>query len=311
MLKFIVKRIGQALIVLVGVTLITFILVNVIPGNPVVVMLGKRADETTITRVTHEMGLDKPLPEQYGKFLINIVRGDLGKSYIDKRPVIDMIGQGFKVTITIGLYALIFSVLLGTLIGVLAAVFRGRILDRVLMVIATIGVSAPVFWIALMLQIVFGLVLHWLPISGVKDVGWWILPTFALGMRYAAETARMVRTNMLDVFSQDFVRTARAKGLGEFAVNMKHVLKNAAIPIVTLIGLQITQILGGAVITETVFALPGLGKLAVDGILSRNIPVIQGTVVYTAMLFVVINLIVDLIYGVLDPRIRIGKGAKT
>ncbi|NCB04038.1 MAG: ABC transporter permease [Clostridia bacterium] len=309
MIKYLFNRIWQAVIVLIGVTLVTFILLNVAPGDPVLVMLQKRADQATVERVRHELGLDRPLYVQYFDFVGKAVQGDLGKSYFQKTPVLEMLNNGFKVTVKIGGLALVVSIGFGLIMGTLAALFRGKLIDRVLMFIAMLGVSAPIFWIAVIMQIIFGLQLKWLPISGMKDPRWLIMPVLVLGFNYGAAAARLIRTNMLDALGQDYVRTARAKGVGEGLVVAKHVLKNAAIPIVTLTGMQLRSMLTGAMVLETVFSLNGLGKITFAAISARDIPIIQGSVLYSAVLYVVINLIVDLLYGVLDPRIRITKGA--
>lgn len=309
MLKYLLSRIWQSVIVLIGVTLVTFILLNVVPGDPVLVMLNKRADAETVERVRHELGLDRPLYVQYFDFVTGAVRGDFGTSYFQKRPVTEMLNQGFQLTFKLGAISLIFSIIFGLLIGTLAALFRGKFLDHFLMFIAMLGISVPVFWLAVLMQILFGLKLGWLPISGMKQDGWLIMPVICLGVSYGASASRLIRTNMLDALGQDYVRTARAKGVSESLVVCKHVLKNAAIPIVTLVGMQLRSLISGAMVVEMVFSLHGLGKIAFAAVTSRDIPIVQGTVLYTAAVYVVINLIVDMLYGVLDPRIRIVKGA--
>ncbi len=309
MLKYILKRLGQSVIVLIGVTLVTFSLLNIIPGDPVSVMLGDRATPESMARLTEELGYNRPYIVQYMDFLWNLLHGDMGVSIFDNRPVTEILLIGLKVTLRIGTLALLLSMVLGVSVGIFAAIKRGKIADRLMMFLAMLGISLPVFWIAMVMQIYLGLKLRWFPISGMKDTAWWVMPVIALGTRYAATTARMVRTTMLDVLHQDYIRTAKAKGVSNFLVVMKHAFKNASIPIVTLTGLQLKFILSGTLVTETVFSLPGLGKIAVDAVLSRNIPVIQGTVIYGAILFVFINLFVDLLYGVLDPRIRISEVA--
>ncbi len=308
MLKYLFNRIWQSLIVLIGVTLVTFIMLNVVPGDPVLVMLNKRADAETVERVRHELGLDRPLYTQYFEFVTNAAQGDLGTSYFQKRPVTEMLNQGFALTFRLGGLSLIFSVIFGLLIGTLAALFRGKFLDHFLMFIAMLGISMPIFWLAVLMQILFGLKLGWLPISGMKENGWLTMPVICLGLSYGASASRLIRTNMLDALGQDYVRTARAKGVSEALVVGKHVLKNAAIPIVTLIGMQLRSLISGAMVIEIVFSLHGLGKIAFAAVTSRDIPIVQGCVLYTAAVYVVINLIVDLLYGVLDPRIRIVKG---
>lgn len=309
MLKYLLNRIWQSVIVLVGVTLVTFILLNVVPGDPVLVMLNKRADAETVERVRHELGLDRPLHIQYFDFVAHAVQGDLGESYFQRRPGTEMLNQGFALTFRLGALSLVFSVIFGLLVGTLAALFRGRFLDHFLMFIAMLGISMPIFWLGVLLQILLGLNLGWLPISGTKAAGWLVMPVLCLGISYGASASRLIRTNMLDALGQDYVRTARAKGLSEWIVVGKHVLKNAAIPIVTLIGMQLRSLLAGAMVIEMVFSLHGLGRIAFSAVTSRDIPIVQGCVLYTAAVYVIINLIVDLLYGVLDPRIRIVKGA--
>jgi peptide/nickel transport system permease protein len=307
--RYIFKRLVQALVVLIGVTLVTFILLNIIPGDPASMMMEKKADAATIERIRHELGLDRPYTVQYIDFLKNAVKGDFGDSYFQREDVVIMIKRAFDVTVKLGTYALGVAVFFGISVGTIAAVFRGTMVDRSIMLITMVGVSAPAFWIAIILQIIFGLKLDLLPISGIEAPFSFVLPTIALGTRYAASLARLTRTSMLDVLTQDYVRTARAKGLNEFIVIMKHVFKNAAVPILTFIGITVKYILGGSMLTETVFSIPGLGKLMIDAIMTRDIPVIQGSVVYIATVFVLVNLLIDIIYGILDPRVRIAKGA--
>ncbi|SKC86165.1 ABC transporter permease [Maledivibacter halophilus] len=309
MKRYILKRLIQAFIVLIGVTLVTFTLLNIIPGDPASMMLEKKADPATIERIRHELGLDRPLTIQYVDFVKNAVMGDFGTSYFEREEVIVMIKRAFLVTFKIGTYALGFAILFGISVGTIAAVYRGTIIDRLIMLITMVGISSPAFWVAIILQIIFGLKFDLLPISGIDAPGAFILPSIALGTRYAASIARLTRTSMLDAMTQDYVRTARSKGIHEFIVVMKHVFKNASVPIITFTGLTVKFILGGSMLTETVFSIPGLGKLMIDAIMTRDIPVIQGCVVYIAAVFVIINLLIDIFYGVLDPRVRTAKGA--
>lgn len=309
MSKYIIRRLFQTIIVLIGVTVVTFLLLNVIPGDPVSIMLQKRADPETIERVRHEMGLDRPLYVQYFDFLKNAIRGDFGTSYFEKVPVSQMILSSFKVTAKLGISAFAFAVLFGLIIGILSAVNRGKSADHILMTIAMLGMSAPAFWVAIILQIIFGLNLGLFPISGIELPNSLILPTIALGTRYSASISRLTRTNMLDAMNQDYIRTARAKGVRESLIVLKHGLKNASIPIITFCGLIIKSILGGSILVETVFSIPGVGKLMIDAIMARDIPVIQGCTVYIAVIFVFANLIIDIAYGLLDPRVRVLKGA--
>jgi len=299
----------QTCVVLIGVTLVTFILLNIIPGDPASLMMERKADPDTIARIRHELGLDRAYTVQYVDFLKNAVKGDFGTSFFQREEVVVMIMRAFKVTIKLGTYALGFAIFSGILVGTIAAVFRGTIIDRLMMLISMIGLSAPVFWIAIILQIILGLKFDLLPISGIEANYSYVLPTIALGTRYAASLARLTRTSMLDVLTQDYIRTARSKGLNEFVVIMKHAFKNASVPILTFLGITVKYILGGSMLTETVFSIPGLGKLMIDAIMTRDIPVIQGSVVYIATLFVLINLLIDIIYGIVDPRVRIEKGA--
>ncbi len=305
MAKYIVSRIGQTIIVIILVTLLTFILINIAPGDPASVMLAKRADEATIAKVRTELGLDRPYSVQYLSFLKGLLKGDLGKSFFQKKPVLDIVLHAMKVTLRLGAVALIVSVGVGLINGTLAAVFRGKWVGRVLMFLAMIGVSVPTFWIAVILQLVLGLHLRLLPISGQAVSGWMIMPVICLGLSHGASAARLVRTNMIEALNQDYVRTARSKGLSEFVVVGKHVLKNAGISIVTLVGMQLRSMISGAMVVETVFSLNGLGNISYNAVQARDIPLIQGCVIYTAIVYVLINLIIDLIYGVLDPRVRL------
>ena len=310
MLSYILKRLAQTVLVLFGITLITFILLNVVPGDPVAMMLDKRADEETIEKVRHEMGLDVPLPEQYINFVKGAVRLDFGKSYFTKENVMDALVRSFKVTVKLAAMSFLFACVIGLTCGMIAAVYRGKWIDSLLMTLSMVGVSAPSFWIAIILQIVIGLKLDLLPISGFDGPLNYILSSIALGTRYAGSIARITRTSMLDVIKQDYIRTARSKGVKELLVIMKHALKNAMIPIVTLVGTELGYMLTGSMLIEKVFAIPGIGKLAVDGMMNRDLPLLQGTVVYIALVFVIVNLVVDISYAFIDPRIRYGKGGE-
>ena len=308
MFQYILKRLGQTFLVLIGITLITFLLLNVVPGDPVAMMLDKRADEATIEKVRHEMGLDVPLHEQYIDFVKGAVKLDFGTSYFTKEVVTDAIVRCFKVTVKLAAMSFLFAVVLGITCGMIAAVYRGRWIDSTLMTLSVVGVSAPSFWIAIILQIVIGLKLDLLPISGFDGPLNYILPSIALGTRYAGRIAGITRTSMMDVIKQDYIRTARSKGVKESVVIMKHALKNAMIPIVTLVGTELGNMLTGSMLIEKVFSIPGIGKLAVDAMSNRDLPLLQGTVVYIALVFVIVNLVVDLSYALIDPRIRYGKG---
>lgn len=305
MIIYLLKRIFQALIVMLGVTLVTFLLLNVIPGDPVAVMLDKNASPQIVENLRNEWGLNKPLHIQYLNFVKNAACGNLGTSYFEKTPVTTMIKNGLNATLRLGFVAFLFSSFVGIICGTLAAVFHGKWLDNFLMIISMIGISLPVFWIAIILQLIFGLYLKILPISGIRNITGYILPTIALGSTYAGSMARLVRTSVLETIFQDYVKTAHSKGVRESMVIIKHVMRNAAIPIITLSGTQIKSILTGSMIIETIFSIAGIGRIAINAIMVRDIPVIQGTVLYTAVLFVFINLVIDLLYAVIDPRIRI------
>lgn len=307
MAKYLLKRVLQAIGVVFCISLITFFVLNIVPGNPVEIMLGEFADQATIARVTHEMGLDQPIYIQYFSWLGNMLQGNFGTSYFQNKPVIDILTSSFLVTAKLAGIAYILAVALGVVVGVVAAVNHGKWVDSVLMTISVFGISAPAFWIAIILQIVICLKFNLLPLSGIDSFKSFILPGIALGTRYAASIARIARTSMLDVLSQDYIRTAEAKGLKGWVVTIKHALRNALIPIITIAGSDLGNILTGSVLVESVFSIPGIGKMLVDSINTRDLPIVQGGVMYIAVICVIMYLVVDLLYTVVDPRIRLGK----
>ena len=309
MLSYTGKRLLQTIFVLLGISLITFVLLQVVPGDPVALMLEKRADPETIAKVRKELGLDLPYYVQYLNFIKGAIHLDFGTSYFTKEVVTDALIRCFKVTVKLACMSFIFASVIGIPCGIFAAVKRGKCIDTVVMVLSIVGVSAPAFWVAIILQILFGLKLNVLPISGFDTPASYILPSLALGARYAGNIARFIRTSMLEVLGQDYIRTAKAKGAMRWAVILKHALKNAMIPIVTLVGTDFGYMLTGSMLIEKVFSIPGIGKLAVDAMSNRDLPLLEGTVMYIAFVFVVVNLIVDVSYAFLDPRIRYGKGA--
>ena len=309
MLSYTGKRLLQTIFVLLGISLITFVLLQVVPGDPVALMLEKRADPETIAKVRKELGLDLPYYVQYLNFIKGAIHLDFGTSYFTKEVVTDALFRCFKVTVKLACMSFIFASVIGIPCGIFAAVKRGKGNDTVVMVLSIVGVSAPAFWVAIILQILFGLKLNVLPISGFDTPASYILPSLALGARYAGNIARITRTSMLEVLGQDYIRTAKAKGAMRWAVILKHALKNAMIPIVTLVGTDFGYMLTGSMLIEKVFSIPGIGKLAVDAMSNRDLPLLEGTVMYIAFVFVVVNLIVDVSYAFLDPRIRYGKGA--
>lgn len=307
MKSYILKRILQAIGVIFAISLITFFVLNIVPGNPVEIMMGEFADQATIERVTHEMGLDQPIVNQYVNWLTNMLQGDFGQSYFQGKPVLDILTSTFAVTAKLAGVAYLLAVCLGVVVGVVAAVNRGKWIDSTLMTVSVVGISAPAFWIAIILQIFISLKLDLLPLSGIDSAASFILPGIALGTRYAASIARITRTSMLEVLSQDYIRTAEAKGLKHWSVVIKHALRNALIPIITIAGTDLGNILTGSVLIESVFSIPGIGKMLVDSINTRDLPIVQGGVMYMAMICVIMYLAVDLLYTVVDPRIRLGK----
>jgi peptide/nickel transport system permease protein len=306
--SYILKRLSQTFIVLLGISLVTFILMNVVPGDPVLLMLEKRATPEAVERIRREMGLDKPKTTQYLNFVAGAARLDLGRSYFTKEPVMTALSRRFGVTLRLASSAYAIAMVVGISLGVASALQRGRVFDSLIRGGAVLGISAPVFWVAIILQMVFGLRLGLFPISGIRSPNSFVLPAIALGLRYVASISRVTRTSMLEVIGQDYIRTARAKGLAERVVILKHALKNALIPIITLAGTELGNLLAGSMLTEWVFSIPGIGKLMVDSILMRDLPMLQGTVLYVAVVFVVSNLVVDISYAFIDPRIRYARG---
>lgn len=306
MRDFLLKRVLQAVGVVICISAITFFILNVVPGDPVRVMMGDMADQQTIEQVRHNMGLDKPVAEQYVNWFANMVRGDFGTSYTQNKSVAALMGKAFSVTAVLAGLAYVFALVFGLTIGVVSAVFHGKWVDRLLMAISIFGISAPAFWVAILIQIIFALNLKWFPLSGIKTPAAFVLPTIALGTRYAASIARVTRTSMLDVLGQDFMRTAEAKGLATPTIILVHGLRNALIPIITIAGTQLGEIFTGSILIESVFAIPGMGKLLLDAINARDLPLIEGGVMYIAIICVVVYLAVDILYAVVDPRIRLG-----
>lgn len=304
MKKYILNRIFNTTIVILGVSLVTFILINVVPGDPISLMLGQKLGPESIQRIKHEFGTDRPLYIQYIDFLLKLLRLDFGYSYFTGQKVSDVISSSFLTTIKLTLLSFTISVIIGITIGIMAAVNRGKLVDSALMSIVIVFMSAPSFWIALILQIIFGLKLNLLPISGIHGYKSYILPCISIGLRYAAVSARFTRTAMLDVIGKPYITTARAKGQTEFIVIVYHTLKNALIPIITLLGMQLGGLLTGSMLIETVFSIPGIGKLTIDSMMSRDLPVLQGCMLYIAFIFAITNLIVDILYSIADPRIR-------
>lgn len=308
MRDFLIRRTLQAIAVMFCISAITFFVLNVVPGDPVRIMLGDMASEEALQTVRHRMGLDQPIFVQYVNWLTNMLRGDFGDSYFQRAPVLQLLGRSLAVTARLAGFAYLFALVSGVTIGVVAAVNHGNAVDRSLMAIAVLGISAPAFWVALILQIVFALGLHWFPLSGTKTAAHFVLPIIALGSRYFASIARVTRTAMLEVLSQDFMRTAESKGLRKWQVILRHGLRNALIPIITIAGTQLGDIFTGSILVETIFSMNGVGSLMVNSINQRDLPLIEGGVMYIALICVVVYLIVDVLYALVDPRIRLGGG---
>lgn len=306
MRDFLIKRTLEALAVIFAIAAITFFVLNIVPGDPVRVMLGEMADEATVQQVRHSMGLDKPVIEQFGTWLMNMLHGDFGTSYTQRKPVMDLLLNSLQYTARLAGWAYLFALVLGLVIGVLAAVHHNTWIDRTLMAISVAGISAPAFWVAVILQIIFALNLKWFPLAGVKKPMAFFLPTIALGVRYAASIARVTRTSMLEVLNQDYMRTAEAKGLAHWTVILGHGFRNALIPIITIAGTQLGDIFTGSILIETIFNIPGIGSMLVTAINQRDLPLIEGGVMYIAVICVVVYLLVDILYAVVDPRIRLG-----
>jgi peptide/nickel transport system permease protein/oligopeptide transport system permease protein len=307
-LTWIVRRLLAVVPVLFGVTLAVFSMLFLVPGDPVKMMLAEFVtNPDQVAQMRAQLHLDEPILKQYGRFVTNAGRGDLGTSIRSRRPVTTEIRENLASTAQLAVAAMLVAVVVGVPLGLVAALARNSWLDVASMGTALLGVSMPSFWLGLLLIFVFSLHLGWFPATGGGDLQHLVLPSITLGTIAAAIIARLTRSSMLEVLGQDYVRTARAKGLGGFAVVVRHALKNALIPIITIFGLQFGNLLAGAVIVETVFSRPGLGRLIVGGILSKDFPLVQGTVLFVATAYVLINVLVDIAYAYADPRIRLGR----
>lgn len=336
MLQFILRRLGMVIPTFIGVSLFTFALIHLIPGDPVTIMGGERGmSEAERAEVEAMLGLDHPIWQQYFVYVGNIFQGDLGTSYVTREPVMDEFMARFPATLELTVCAGIFATVVGLTLGMLAAIRRGGLLDHTVMTISLTGYSMPIFWWALLLILLFSVNLGWAPVSGRLDVMFWIdqptgfmlidtllsdqdgafasalrhlaLPAIVLGTIPMAVIARMTRSSMLEVLGEDYVRTARAKGLSKRRIVVKHALRNALIPVITVMGLQVGLLLSGAILTETIFAWPGIGKWLIEAIGRRDYPVVQGGLLLVASIIILVNLLVDLMYGVVNPRVRHSK----
>lgn len=305
MIKYILRRVALLIPVIIGVTFIVFTLMYITPGDPARIILGESAPEASVQQLRNQMGLNKPFLVRYGTYLKDLVlHQDIGNSYITKRPVLTEIADCFPATLKLALLSMVFAILIGIPIGIISAVKQYSLFDTVSMLFALIGISMPVFWLGLLLILLFSVKLHWLPASGFSSIKYMILPAVSLGAQSVAIITRMTRSSMLEVVRQDYIRMVRAKGQKESVVILKHALGNALIPIITIVGLQFGGLLGGAVLTESIFSIPGLGRLMVESINMRDFPVVQGGVLIIAIAFSVVNLLVDLLYAYVDPRIK-------
>jgi peptide/nickel transport system permease protein len=312
---FLAKRLLHTIPVLLGVSIIAFLILRLAPGDPVQLMLPGTATQAEIEDLRRDLGLDRPLAAQYLLWLGNVVQGDLGTSLFTRQPVIGEILSRFPNTVVLTVSAMALAVALGMPLGILAAANRGTTFDSASMIVSVIGWSMPNFWIGLLLVMVFSVWLRWLPTGGMYDImamertlgdllRHLVLPAFTLAVSHMAYVARFTRSSLLEALSQDYVRTARAKGVREYLVVMRHALRNSLIPIISVLGVSIGHLLGGAVIVEAVFSWPGLGSLMVQAIMNRDFPVVQGAMLFAAVIFIAVNLAADLLYAVADPRIR-------
>ena len=304
MLNYIIKRLFSTIPVLIGISLLLFFMLRMLPGDPAQVLAGQMATPQEIENIRQQLGLDRPIYEQYAAYLIRLARFDLGRSARTQNPVTQEIWARLPNTLLLAVVAITLACLFGIPAGIISAVRPYSWIDYLVTTSALFGMSMPVFWLGLMLVVVFAVILKWLPAGGTGSWQHVILPSITLAAFVVAFIARMTRSTMIETLSQDFTTTARTKGLQERVVVIKHALKNAMIPIITVVGLQFGLLLGGAVLTETVFAWPGLGRLIVDSILARDYPVIQGAILIFGLLYIMVNLVVDLIYALVDPRIR-------
>jgi peptide/nickel transport system permease protein len=307
MLRFVAQRLVATIPVLIGITIVVFLVLYLMPGDPAQTLLfGTNATPEQVEQLRHQLGLDRPLLTQYFDYAGKLIRGDLGRSYVSNSEVSREIARQFGSTARLAAAGMLVALLIGLPTGILAALRRGSWVDYLSSGISVLGVAIPNFWLAVLLTLVFSVKLNWLPVLGQGSLKAIIMPAIALGWGFAAIITRLVRTSMIEVLQQPYVTTARAKGLTSWVVVVRHALKNAMIPVLTLLGLQVANLLSGAVVIESIFARQGIGALAVRGILAKDIPLVQGVTIFVAVIYVVVNLLVDLGYALIDPRIRHG-----
>ena len=301
--RFLLRRFLLVIPTLVGVLVVAFLLLHVAPGDPVQAIVGDRADSLTVAQLRAELRLDEPLPRRFVSYVGGILTGDLGTSYVTRRPIASDLAGRFPATLRLALAAMLFATVAGVAIGVLGAWRPGTWWDRFLTVGAYLGVSFPVYWIGLLLILIFAVQLRWLPPSGSRGLAYLVLPALTLGMRSVAVLARMTRAALQEVLMSDYIRTARAKGLREAPVVLRHGLRNALIPVITVLGLDFGSYLTGSILTETIFAWPGVGRYVLDAITKRDLPAIQGSILFLSIIFVMVNLLTDIAYAKADPRV--------
>ena len=304
MVKYVIKRLLALIPVILGVTFLVFMIMQLAPGDAAKLILGESATQEQVEELREEMGLNDPAVVQYGRYMLNFVQGDLGTSYSTKRPVAEEVFSRFPYTFNLSIVAGVVSILLAIPLGILAAVKQNTLFDNVSMIVSLIGVSMPIFWLALLLVLCFSLKLGWFPVQGAESWKSYVLPAISLGFMNMAAIARTTRSSMLETIRQDYIRTARAKGVSKRQVIVKHAFKNALIPTITVCGIQLGQLLGGSVLTETVFAWPGIGRLLVQSINARDVPMVLGCIIVMTVCFSIVNLPIDLLYGFVDPRIK-------
>ena len=304
MVKYIVNRILVTIPIIIAIILIVFLLLQVLPGNPIQVMMKEKVNQAVIDRVTEQMGLNDPLMVRFGRYLWGMLHGDLGHSYKLKRPVTQLIMTAFPNTVKLAITSALVAWIIGIPTGIISAIKKDTLLDRTLMGFSLVGISLPVFWAAMLLQYVLGYKLKLLPISGYSTIRHMIMPAIVLGWASSGSIARLTRSSLLGVMKNDYIRTARAKGLVESAVVLRHGLKNSMIPVVTMMVMQFASLLSGAVITESVFGIGGIGQLMVSAISQRDMPLLQSSVVFSTMIIIIGNLVADILYSFLDPKIR-------
>ncbi len=304
MRHFLLGRLALLVPTLAGVLAVTFLLLYVAPGDPVQAMVGERADSSTIARLRAELHLDDPLPLQFARYVGGVVRGDLGTSYITRRPILDDLLERFPATLELAGAAMLFAAVTGISLGIYSAWRPGGLADRLGAVAAYLAVSFPVYWVGLLLILLFAVTLRWLPPSGARGPRYLILPALTLGMRSVAVVSRMTRAAMREMLGADFVRTARAKGLGEVRVVLRHAFRNALLPVLTVLGLDFGSYLTGSILTETIFSWPGVGRYVLTAIEKRDLPAIQGSILFLSVVFVLVNLLTDVLYAKVDPRVE-------